>query len=71
MDDLIEALQIFRKYGNPQYPTNCSHDELRIMEIEPSKVSPEDIERLDTLGFLVNHSEDEDGYFYSFKFGSA
>lgn len=68
MSDLIEALQIFLKYGNPEYPTNCSHDELAIMEIEPDKVSDADKKRLEELGFLVNEEED---YFFSFRFGSA
>jgi hypothetical protein len=31
MEDLIKALQIFLKYGNPNYPTNCSHDELFVI----------------------------------------
>ena len=68
MDDLIKALQILLKYGNPKWPTNCSHDVMAIMEIEPDKVSDEDIKELDRLGFFVS---DEDGCFMSFKFGSA
>jgi hypothetical protein len=69
MEDLIKALQIFLKDGNPAYPTNCSHDELRIMEIDPAVVSDEDKAKLDELGFFV--SEEEDGGFMSFRFGSA
>ncbi len=69
MEDLIKALQIFLKYGNHKYPTNCSHDELAIMEISPTDVSKEDIEELEKLGFII--SDEEDGYFKSFKFGSA
>jgi hypothetical protein len=68
MSDLIEALQIFLKYGNPPYPTHCEHDELTICGIEPSAVSEEDKHRLDELGFFVDESED---CFMSFKFGSA
>lgn len=68
MKDLIEALQIFLKYGNPRNPTNCSHDELHIMEIEPEDVSEEDIKRLDELGFFVSESEN---CFMSFRYGSA
>ncbi len=68
MSDLIEALQIFLKYGNPKWPTSCEHDVMYIMEIEPSKVSTEDTTRLAELGFNV----DEDlPAFYSFRFGSA
>lgn len=66
MDDLIEALQIFRKYGNPNYPTCCEHDELYVM-IEVDLVSPEDIKALENLGFSPNDVEG----FSSFRFGSA
>ena len=70
MDDLIEALQILLKYGNPEYPTNCTHDEVRIMEIDPDNVSQEDSQKLETVGLDV--AEDlGDKYFYSFRFGSA
>lgn len=68
MDDLIEALQIFRKYGNPDYPTHCEHDELWIM-IDPELVSEEDRIRLDSLGFWANG--DGTPTFKSYKFGSA
>lgn len=69
MKDLIEALQIFLKYGNPRNPTICSHDELYInSEIEADKVSVEDIERLDELGFII---DEENNGFVSFRYGSA
>ncbi len=67
MDDLIEALKIFRKYGNPSYPTHCEHDVMYIVT-EYDKVSDEDISKLEDLGFDKN--EDDIG-FKSFKFGSA
>jgi hypothetical protein len=67
MKDLIEALQIFLKYDNPSYPTHCEHDILHISSsITSSDVTKEDIEKLEELGFLI----DEEGYFYSYKFGS-
>lgn len=66
MDDLIEALTIFRKYGNPAYPTHCSHDMLTVM-INPADVSADDMTELDRLGF----HPDTDGCFYSMRFGSA
>ncbi len=66
MDDLIEALTIFRKYGNPDNPTHCEHDELMVM-IDPDDVIPDDIARLLALGF----DRASNDYFYSFKFGSA
>jgi hypothetical protein len=68
MDDLIAALTILRKYGNPRWPTHCEHDELRIMEIAPNDVSEDDRKRPDELGFFVDESED---CFLSFRFGSA
>jgi hypothetical protein len=66
LDDLIEALTIFRKYGNPYRPTHCEHDELWICKIDPDQVSSEDLDRLDALGFFMS----DDG-FKSFEFGSA
>lgn len=66
MKDLIEALQIFFKYGNPDNPTHCEHDVMYIMEIDPEDVSKKDIKRLDELGFFP-----EDDHFESYKFGSA
>lgn len=67
MEDLIKALQIFLKYGNPDYPTNCSHDVLAV-SIDKDLISEEDDAELIKLGFLV--SEEYDGYI-SFKFGSC
>lgn len=65
MKDLIEALQIFLKYENPEYPTNCSHDEL-FVNINPDLVSQEDKNKLKELGF----DPCENG-FHSYKFGSC
>jgi len=69
MDDLIKALTIFRQYGNPEWPTHCEHDQLYV-DIHPEDVSPDHIKELEDLGFLVG-SDDTDGGFYSFKFGSC
>lgn len=66
LSDLIEALTIFRKYGNPDYPTHCEHDVLMVC-VDPAEVSREDLERLDDLGFIEGEEED----FISFRFGSA
>lgn len=68
MSDLIKALQIFLKYGDSRWPTNCSHDVLAIMDVEPNEVSDEDKAELDKLGFIVS---EEDECFISFRFGSA
>jgi hypothetical protein len=70
MSDLIEALQILLKYGNPEYPTHCEHDELTIWGIDPSDVSEDDKEKLDKLGFFISN-EDGDECFRSFRFGSC
>ena len=67
MENLIKALQIFIKYGNPDYPTWCEHDVLHV-DINCEEVSDKDIEELDKLGFIPN--VDCDG-FMSFRYGSA
>ena len=67
MDKLIEALQIFRKYGNPQFPTHCEHDVMTVM-IDPAVVSIDDALRLDELGFFPGEDGD---VFMSYTFGSA
>ena len=67
LDGLIAALQIFRKYDNPRWPTHCEHDYLYVL-IKPHLVSEEDLERLDELGFSPDEEED---CFISYKFGSA
>lgn len=68
MEDLIKALQIFLKYGNPEHPTICCHDVLIIYGISPEQVSEEDKMELEKLGFVVN---EENECFVSYRFGSA
>ena len=70
MEQLIQALQILLKYGNPDYPTHCEHDVLYIIGIDPEVVSDEDKIKLDELGFFVS-TESGDLVFQSFKYGSA
>lgn len=70
MSDLIEALQILLKYGNPDYPTHCEHDVLMIGGIYPEDVTDEDKEKLEELGFFVSDEYGEK-MFKSFKFGSC
>lgn len=70
MDDLIKALQIFRKYGNPECPTHCEHDELLICGIDADLVSKKDVKELDKLGFFITEQYGEK-QFMSFRFGSA
>ena len=70
MDDLIEALTILRKYGNPEWPTYCEHDCLFVI-IDPKIVSDEDNRRLESLGFHESGGPDHVGCYQSFRFGSA
>ena len=65
MSDLIKALQIFLKYGDPRWPTHCEHDVMYVC-INPEIVSREDKVVLDKLGFFVGPDD-----FQSFKFGSG
>jgi hypothetical protein len=67
MDDLLEALRIFRKYGDNPFPFQCEHDTL-IVNYDPAEFSAADRRRLDELGFSVFEGED---WFTSFRFGSA
>jgi hypothetical protein len=68
MEDLIEALQIFLKYGNPDYPTTCEHDIMYICGINSNDVSDDDKIKLEELGFEIDNDFNQ---FYSDKYGSA
>ena len=68
MSDLIEALTILLRYGNPRRPTICEHDELTIVDIDPGTVTPADVARLKELGFFVGEGEE---CFRSYRYGSA
>lgn len=67
LSDLIAALNIFLKYGDEAYPTNCQHDTLRVYPAS-MEISEEDMKKLDELGFIPD-SEFE-GAFVSYRFGS-
>ena len=69
MEDLIKALQIFLKYGNPRNPSHCEHDYFYI-SINPELVSEEDIIELDTLDFFIDQEYGGEG-FGSFRYGSC
>jgi hypothetical protein len=69
MKNLIEALQILNKYGNPSYPTHCEHDVLFVM-IDPELVSDEDRTTLLKLGFIAGEGGGAE-YFKSHRYGSA
>lgn len=70
-DVLEEAIKIFKKYDNPQWPFQCEHD-LLIVFVNPSIVSEEDRAKLDNLGFHCDNGDGEytEG-FVSYHFGSA
>lgn len=70
MENLIKALQILLKYGNPDYPTHCEHDVMYICDIDPDDVSEADKAELEELGFFVSDESGESG-FMSFRYGSA
>lgn len=67
LSKLIEALQIFLKYGDISYPTHCEHDVLTVY-VDPAKVSAEDKRQLKLLGFNEDKGED---CFKSYRYGSA
>jgi hypothetical protein len=69
MSKLIEALQIFLKYGDISSPTHCEHDVLQV-GYDPNKVSEEDIKRLKQLGFFPSDVDGEP-CFKSYRYGSA
>ena len=73
MDDLIEALKIFRECmgEDVRCPTHCEHDVLYV-DCRPELVSLGSAQRLDQLGFIRGSEEDgtENG-FISFRFGSC
>lgn len=69
MDELIEALTIFKKYApDCKFPTNCWHDTMGVPVVDPEDVSEEDTKRLDELGFFVCSDL---GTFISYRFGSC
>lgn len=68
MEQLIEALQIFLKYGNPTYPTHCEHDQLAIVGYSKGDIPKEDRDKLKELGFFWSK---EDEAFISYRYGSA
>ena len=68
MSDLIEALEIFKKYKDDKTPTHCSHDQLSVCGIDASDVTESDKDKLYKLGFFWS---DEDDSFISFRFGSC
>lgn len=72
MKRLIEALTIFAKYQDLEWPTHCEHDVLYIMGITKDEVSEEDQKRLVELGFhWKKGGGEEDPGWVSYHFGRA
>lgn len=69
MEDLIYALQIFLKYGNPENPSHCKHDYFYI-NIDPELVSNDDQIILAEFGFFIDEDFDGKG-FGSYRYGSC
>lgn len=67
MEQLIEALQIMIKYGNPKNPFHCEHDYLYV-DINWESISDEDQKKLKELGFFEDENYGEGGI-GSFKYG--
>ena len=69
MDDLIEALSIFKKYmEDVRYPTMCEHDVLYVC-CDRTDLPEKDVIRLEELGFVPPSGVSE--CWSSFRFGSA
>ena len=68
MNELIQALNIFLKYANLDYPTICEHDVLIIAGVRKDAMTEEDTNTVTDLGFYW--SDHYDGW-VSTKFGSA
>jgi anti-sigma regulatory factor (Ser/Thr protein kinase) len=69
MEDLISALKVFARYQEAtHWPTNCSHDQLAIMDVTRDQMSDVDIATVEALDFIWDADEE---YWFSFRFGSA
>jgi hypothetical protein len=68
--DLISAITLLAKgQSNDISPLHCEHDRLVVCS-DPDKFTPEELNQLIDWGFHADE-EDGDGFFYSFRFGSA
>lgn len=65
--DLLEALELLSQHPTEGHPFNCEHDILYV-GADPDAFTPEEIQRLDDLGFFVDTDIE---CFASFRYGSA
>lgn len=69
MSDLIKALQIFLKYGDPMYPSSGEHDVFLLPSYRDRDfIGAEDREALNKLSFYFI---EEYGCWGSYRFGSC
>ena len=66
MNKLIEALEIFLKYKDLEYPTDCKNDVLYIVGITNLEITIDDRNKLGELGFMWDGN-----HWMSYKYGSA
>ena len=55
MDEVIEAFQIFKRYGAGKHDVYAEHDQVSIC-VSPEKVSPEDMARLSELRWFIDET---------------
>lgn len=65
--NLLSALTLLSKHSFSNYPTWCEHDVLHV-NADDEAFTPEEITQLEQWGF---HRDEEEGGFYSFRYGSA
>ena len=68
MKELIEALIVFQRYSENEYPTHCEHDALCVCHIEQSDMSEVDREYVEARSFFWNEEYD---CWSSYKYGSC
>lgn len=70
--NLLIGLTILAKHpGNPISPFHCEHDQLSVMA-DPADFTADELEYLAELGFRAGRSgSDDEGTFYSTRYGSA
>lgn len=59
--ELVEAFTIFAKYSDDSYVLGAEHDVIYVY-VHPKKVSKEDIDRLEALGFHADFEDLENFY---------
>jgi hypothetical protein len=76
MNNLILALQLMQSKmtSDVSHPTHCMHEELRVyLGVPRSSFTDIELDQLAEWGFdwASDEGDDEDGGFYSFRYGSC